>query len=61
MEYIKPRDFMEPIHPDAPGFNPDQHRDLIEEINAVLTTQINQLQEQVNTLKQKVQELGGGS
>ncbi len=35
-QYIKPREFMEPIHPDAPGFNPDKHRDLVEEVNEVL-------------------------
>lgn len=30
---IKPRAFREPIHPDAPGFDPAQHKDLITELN----------------------------
>lgn len=35
---IKPRAFREPIHPDAPGFNPALHKDLVTEINEALPT-----------------------
>lgn len=33
---VRPRYYGEPIHEDAPGFNPNIHKDLIEEINEVL-------------------------
>lgn len=36
MSIIKPRQYGEPIHEDAPGFNPTIHKDLVEELNGVL-------------------------
>lgn len=36
MTYVKPRQYGEPIHEDAPGFDPRVHRDLVEEVNEVI-------------------------
>ena len=57
IEYIKPRAFGEPIHPDSPDFNPQVHKDLVTEINEFLTSQFQPLQDEVILLRQEVNQL----